>query len=192
MGGVRYWLATPIGDLATFAAESGYLVTWSFFLDLAIMSKRRRTSEMPLTSDPEVVLQYLDMSSDDDSGSDDSDFDGYVEYYEEDFSDDMETTTADTTALPASFSASGNFPALVRATTCSSFSTDGLGTTLTLAGANATPSIDTVDSPALDRTTTATICSNTCTDNTNSISTCTTTGKWTVYNYFCHYYNNKN
>ena len=63
---MHYWLATPIGDLATFAAESGYLVTWSFFLDLAIMSKRRRTSEMPLTSNPEVVLQYLDMSSDDD------------------------------------------------------------------------------------------------------------------------------
>ena len=70
MAGVHYWLATPIGDLATFAAESGYLVTWSIFLDLANMSKRRR-SDMPLTSDPEVVLQYLDMSSDDDGGSDD-------------------------------------------------------------------------------------------------------------------------
>ena len=50
----------------------------------AEMTERKREATFPLTSDPEVLLEYLDeLPSDDDSGSD-SEFDGYVEQFDED------------------------------------------------------------------------------------------------------------
>ena len=54
------------------------------------MSKRRRTSSKAFTSDAEVILQFLEEMSSDDSGSD-SDFDGYVEDFDEDY-DHIECT----------------------------------------------------------------------------------------------------
>ena len=80
MGGKRYWLAVPSGNLAMEADSSGTSSTCT----AAEMTDRKRKATFPLTSDSELLLEYLDeLPSVDNSGSD-LEFDGYVEHFDED------------------------------------------------------------------------------------------------------------
>jgi hypothetical protein len=78
-----------------------------------IMSKRKSEAT---TSDAEVVLQLLDDMTDNSSESD-SDFDGYIDYYEDDDIDELPATSPAHIGDNPPALLRANSPALLRATT---------------------------------------------------------------------------